>query len=69
MNAAWLYYLWALLLVLASCAAWLTTLVTLPGNWFIAGFAAMFAWLIPAETGRGVTWTTVAVSTRAGGAG
>ncbi len=61
MDADWVYYLWALLLVLASCAAWLTTLVTLPGNWFIAGFAALFAWLIPADAGRGVTWTTVAV--------
>jgi len=61
MDSAWLYYLWAVLLVLACCAAWLTTLVTLPGNWFIAGFAALFAWLIPEETGRGVTWTTVAV--------
>lgn len=60
MNA-WVYFFWALLLVLASCAAWLTTLVALPGNWFVAGFAALFAWLIPAEAGRGITWTTVAV--------
>ena len=51
-----------LLLVLAcACAAWLTTLVTLPGNWIIVGFAALFAWLLPADDGRGVTWTTVAV--------
>jgi len=57
----WVYYCWALLLVLASGAAWLTTLVTLPGNWIIAGIAALFAWLIPAADGRGITWTTVAV--------
>jgi hypothetical protein len=57
----WAYYLWAMLLIVASCAAWFTTLVTLPGNWFIAGFAALFAWLVPVEAGGGVTWTVVAV--------
>jgi uncharacterized protein YqgC (DUF456 family) len=41
--------------------AWLTTLITLPGNWIIAGLAALFAWLIPAEAGSGITWTAVAV--------
>jgi uncharacterized protein len=59
--SAWLYFLWAVLLVLASLVSWLTTLVMLPGNWFIVGFAALFAWLIPADCGRGITWTTVAV--------
>ena len=44
----WAYYVWAFLLVFASCIAWLTTLVTLPGNWIIAGLAALFAWLFPA---------------------
>ncbi len=58
---AWVYYLWALLLVLACGAAWLTSLVTLPGNWFILGFAALFAWLLPLADGRGVSWKTVAV--------
>jgi hypothetical protein len=58
---AWVYYLWALLLVIACFGAWATTLFTLPGNWLIAGFAAIFAWLLPAETTGGVTWTTVAV--------
>jgi uncharacterized protein YqgC (DUF456 family) len=57
----WVYFLWALLLVLASGLAWLTTLFTLPGNWLIAGFAALFAWLIPVVDGRGVTWQTVFV--------
>jgi uncharacterized protein YqgC (DUF456 family) len=59
--SGWAYYLWACLLVFASCAAWTTTLVTAPGNWFIAGFAALFAWLIPVSGGHGVSWTTVAV--------
>jgi uncharacterized protein YqgC (DUF456 family) len=60
MNA-WLYYFCALLMICGCCAAWLTTLITLPGNWFIAGFAALFAWLIPVDAGRGITWTVVAV--------
>ena len=58
---AWVYYLWALLLVLACGAAWLTTLVTLPGNWIIVGLAALFAWLQPANSGRGISWTAVAM--------
>lgn len=58
---AWAYYLWALLLVLACAAAWLTTLVSVPGNWLIVGFAALFAWLVPLQDGRGITWTAVAV--------
>src|SRR5438067_12159366 len=58
---AWMYYLWALLLVLGCGLAWLTTLVSLPGNWFIAGFAALFAWLLPVHGARGITSTTVLV--------
>jgi hypothetical protein len=59
--SGWIYYLWAWLLVFASGVAWTTTLVTLPGNWIIAGFAALFAWLVPAAATQGVTWTTVFV--------
>ena len=58
---AWAYYLWELLLILACVAAWATTLFTLPGNWLIVGFVAIFAWLIPEEGGRGISWITVAV--------
>jgi uncharacterized protein len=58
---AWVYYLWAILLVLACCVAWLATLVTLPGNWIIVGLAALFAWLLPIADGRGIAWKTVAV--------
>lgn len=57
----WVYYLWALLLVLACGVAWSTTLVTLPGNWFVVGLAALFAWLLPASSERGISWKTVAV--------
>lgn len=61
MDSSWAYYLWALLLVAASFVAWVTSLVSLPGNWFIVGFAALFAWLMPPDVARGITWTTVAV--------
>jgi uncharacterized protein YqgC (DUF456 family) len=39
----------------------LLNLVTLPGNWVMVGGAALFAWLMPAEAGRGVSWNTVIV--------
>ena len=58
---SWVYYIWALLLVVASGIAWLLTLVTLPGNWIIVVFAARFAWLVPVAAGRGISWNTVAV--------
>jgi uncharacterized protein len=57
----WTYYLWAFLLVVGCCVAWLTSLVTLPGNWLIVGFAALFAWLMPSDPQHGLTWTSVAV--------
>src|SRR5262245_3108546 len=57
----WVYYLWALLFVFASFVAWLLTLLALPGNWIVAGFAALFAWLIPPDAHGGISWTTVAV--------
>jgi uncharacterized protein len=61
MNVEWTYYLWATLLVVGSVIAWLLNLVTLPGNWIILGGAALFAWLMPAGDGRGITWTVVIV--------
>ena len=59
--ADWAYYLWALLLVAGSILAWLLNLVALPGNWIVVGLAALFAWLLPEEMGRGLSWTTLAV--------
>jgi uncharacterized protein YqgC (DUF456 family) len=59
MAFAWLYYMSAVLLILACGAGWLGTLLTLPGNWLIVLFAALFAWLFPAEAGRGIAWATV----------
>jgi uncharacterized protein YqgC (DUF456 family) len=58
---SWAYYLFAALLVASSLVGWLTTLVTLPGNWIIVGLAALFAWLMPTAAGQGVSWKTVLV--------
>lgn len=61
MDTAWVYYPSAVLLVLLCAGAWLLTLLTAPGNWMIVGLAALFAWLFPADAGRGISWTIVAV--------
>ena len=50
------------LLVLLCCLAWLTTLLTLPGNWIVVGLAALFAWWFPVELGRGIAWQTVEIA-------
>lgn len=55
----WLYYTLAIILVAAGGLCWLTNLFSLPGNWLLAGLAALFAWLVPADGGRELTWTTV----------
>jgi uncharacterized protein len=59
MAAASFYYLSAIILSLLCCIAWLTTLLTLPGNWIVVGLAALFAWWFPVELGRGIAWQTV----------
>jgi len=61
MNSEILYYVWALLLVVACAGAWLTTFFTLPGNWLMAGLAALFAFFLGVEDGRGIGWTTVGI--------
>jgi uncharacterized protein len=60
-DPAWIYYPSAALLLVLCVAAWLTTLLTVPGNWIVVGLAAGFAWLFPAAAGRGISWTTVFV--------
>ncbi|MBX3432851.1 MAG: DUF456 domain-containing protein [Pirellulales bacterium] len=57
----WLYYTLAALLIAACTLAWLGNLFGAPGNWVIAGLAALFAWLASDPTGRGVSWTCVFV--------
>jgi hypothetical protein len=61
MDTAWLYYVWALLLVVTCGIAWLLSLIALPGNWIMVAAAALFAWLLPESADRGLLWSTVGV--------
>jgi uncharacterized protein YqgC (DUF456 family) len=45
--------------VVGCALAWLLNLVALPGNWIMVGGAALFAWLLPIENGRGLDWKIV----------
>ena len=56
-----MYYVWVVVLLLANGAAWVTTFLTLPGNWMIVGFTALFVLLVPEADNPGVGWTTVGV--------
>jgi uncharacterized protein YqgC (DUF456 family) len=55
----YLPYLLAALLLFANVAAWLTNLLTLPGNWAILLFAALYAWLLPADLDPRLSWWVV----------
>jgi uncharacterized protein len=55
------YFFWAVVLILANLAAWLSNALTVPGNWLIVAFTACFAWFLPGDGEYGITWTTVAV--------
>jgi len=55
------YYLWAVLLIVASGIAWTTNFFALPGNWFVIGFAVLFVSAL--DTGdavHGLNWEAVA---------
>lgn len=56
-----MYYIWGLVLVLANLMAWLSNLVSMPGNWLILACTAVFAAVLPKEAGQGIGWTTVGV--------
>lgn len=56
-----MYFFWAVVLILANAASWLSNAVAAPGNWLIVAFTACFAWFFPGDTERGITWTTVVV--------
>src|SRR5882724_13128342 len=62
MAAASLYYVEAICLVICCCLAWLSTLVSIPGNWIVVGLTAIFAWWYPVELGRGIAWQTVGIA-------
>lgn len=52
-------YAGLVLFILAIVAGWLLTLLSLPGNWVIVAAAAVYAWLMPAGSGRAIGWTVV----------
>src|SRR5262245_36688800 len=53
------YYTWATLLVLGNLGSLAANLFSLPGNWGIVLFTALFAWLVPYPDGGGVSWEGV----------
>lgn len=55
-----MYYVYVAVLFLALGMGWLMTLAGLPGNWFIVGVTALFAWVVPESTSHGIGWTAVA---------
>jgi uncharacterized protein len=57
------YYLLAMLLIAAGVCAWLTNLLTLPGNWIVVALAALFAWLGPRDGSWGISWLVVGILT------
>jgi len=61
MSAEFLYYTWAVLLVLVCAASWMSVIFSLPGNWGVVAAVCLFAFLLPAEESRGITWGTVVV--------
>ena len=51
--------LWALLLVLSAFICWALNVAGLPGNWMVAGLAALYAFLIVDGTRADVGWFVV----------
>jgi uncharacterized protein YqgC (DUF456 family) len=58
---AWLYYTLAIFVVLAGGVCWLSNLFKLPGNWALAGLVAAFAYFVPVDGSRGISWTSVGI--------
>ena len=46
-------------LIIALATAACLNLVSLPGNWLIAVFSGLFAWLVRTESGQGISWSVV----------
>jgi uncharacterized protein len=62
MGAALVYYLCAVILLVAMFAAWLANAFALPGNWLMVALAALFAFWFPVSEGHGIHWLTVGVA-------
>ena len=50
---------YALLLLVALSAAWLLTVLGMPGTWLRVAVAAFYAWLVPADSAAAVGWGAV----------
>jgi len=54
-------YAAAVLLMLVNAFAWMTTFITLPGNWILLLITALYAYFLPAGYFPRVSWTVVIV--------
>jgi uncharacterized protein YqgC (DUF456 family) len=56
-----MYYLTVLLFAIGLTGAWALNLFSLPGNWFMVGLCAIFAYFCPEleGSGQGVGWSVV----------
>jgi len=52
-------FLYAFLLFLVLLAAWLMTVVGMPGNWTMVVVTALYAWLAPADSVTAIGWGVV----------
>jgi uncharacterized protein YqgC (DUF456 family) len=59
LDSAWMYYVWATLLLVVCLASWCLNLFALPGNWGIVAAAALFAFAFAGREDRGIGWWAV----------
>ena len=52
---------WAILLAVGVLAAWLLTLIGMPGNWLMVAATAIYVWLIPKDAPTSFGWSVVVV--------
>ena len=52
-------FVWALLLVVIVVAAWLLTVIGMPGNWLVVTAAAVYAFLLPHDGRAAIGWPVV----------
>jgi len=52
-------YVWAVLLFLGNMLAWISTALTLPGNWLIVLFTVLYAYFLPHGMEPRISWTVV----------
>lgn len=54
-------YLWVAILTLVNIVAWLSNLLSLPGNWFLLAACGVYAWFFPESAGGGIGWLGLAI--------